>query len=208
MAIDDDALSALWSIFDATGIRPEYLLPVLYFESGFNPALANTAGAPYYGIAQTSAQHLAALGTTPAAYLAMSSGAQIRLAVAPYFSTVVKSYGPVQSATRAEQANFLPATLQSVPNLSQVLAPAGSRTFVDNAKAFGAAGASAIRVADLAMTMQKSASAPAVVAATARAYQLRPSAGGPKNPVFGSDFVSPALSLSALTLLIVWAARS
>jgi hypothetical protein len=208
VAIDDDALDALWSIFDATGIRPEYLLPVLYFESGFNPQLANAAGAPYYGIAQTSGAHLAALGTTPADYLALSAGAQIRLAVAPYFATVVKHYGPVESATRAEQANFLPATLQSVPNLSQVLAARGSRTFVDNARSFGAEQSGAIRVADLAGAMAKSAAAPAVTRATARAYELRPSAGRPKNPVYGSDFLSPALSLAALTLLIVWAVRS
>ena len=204
MAIDDDALQALWSIFDATGIRPEYLLPVLYFESGFNPALQNRAGAPYYGIAQTSATHLAALGTTPAAYLAMSAGAQIRLAVAPYFKDAIR-VGPIGSATRAEQANFLPATLWSVPDLAQVLAVAGSRVFVDNAKAFGAGGASAIRVADIATTMAKSASAPAVVAATARAYQLRPAAGPPKNPVFGTDFVGPAISLATLALLCAWA---
>lgn len=208
MALDDDALQALWSIYDATGIRPEYLLPVLYFESGFNPSLANAAGLPYYGIAQTAASHLAALGTTPADFLALSAGAQIRLAVAPYFRTVVKSYGPVGSATRAAQANFLPATLQSVPDLSQVLAHAGTRTFADNARAFGAAGASAIRVADLALTMSKSAAAPAVASATARAYELRPSAGRPRNAVFGSDFVSPAMSLSALALLVLWAARS
>lgn len=203
MAIDDDALSALWSIFDATGIRPEYLLPVLYFESGFNPALANRAGAPYYGIAQTSAQHLAALGTTPDAYLAMSAGAQIRLAVAPYFKDAIR-VGPIGSATRAEQANFLPATLVSVPDLAQVLAAAGTRVFTDNAKAFGAQNASAIRVADLATTMAKSAAAAPVVAATARAYQLRPSEGPAKNPVFGTDFLGPAISLATLALAVAW----
>lgn len=207
MALDDDALLALWQIYDATGIRPEYLIPVLYFESGFNPAIANTAGLPYYGIAQTSAQHLAALGTTPDAYLAMSAGAQIRLAVAPYFATVVRTYGAIGSATRAEQANLLPATLRSVPDLSQVLAAAGSRTFTHNAPAFGAGHASALRVADLAMAMGRAASAPPVVAATSRAYQIRTNAGRAKNPVYGTDFLSPAISLAALTLLLVWAAR-
>ena len=38
------AADALWALYDATGIRPEWILPVLYSESGFNPAIVNSLG--------------------------------------------------------------------------------------------------------------------------------------------------------------------
>lgn len=206
VALGDDALQALWAIFDASGIRPEYLVPVLYFESGFDSTKPNAAGAPYYGIAQTSGTKLASLGTSPSAYLAMSQGDQIRLAVAPYFAGVVKSYGPIASATRAEQANFLPASLATVRGLSQVLQWGGSRVYAANAAALDPRGHGAITLADLAAVMSRAASSAPARAATARAYQLRTTAGAPRNPVYGTDFASPALSLGALALAVGWAA--
>src|ERR1700690_3681523 len=184
-ALDDDALQALWAIYDASGIRPEYLIPVLYFESGFDASKPNAAGAPYYGIAQTSGTRIAELGTTPSAYLTLSQGAQIRLAVAPYFAGVVKTYGPIRSATRAEQANFLPASLATVRGLGQVLQWAGSRTYAANASALDRSGHGAITLSDLASAMSKAAAAPAARAATSRAYALRAGAGVPHEPVYG-----------------------
>jgi hypothetical protein len=205
--VDDDALQALWTVFDQTGIRPEYLLPVLYFESGFNPAVPNAAGAPFYGIAQTSGAKLASLGVTPAAFLAMSAGDQIRTAVLPYFAGVVQRYGAIKSATRAEQANFEPATLAYIRSLAQILEPRGTRAYADNARAFDPASHGAITLADLALAMSHAAAAPATKAAIARAYVLRPSAGPACSPVYGEDFVDPAWTLGALALGLAAALR-
>jgi hypothetical protein len=206
VALDDDALSALWGIFDATGIRPEYLIPVLYFESAgtFSPAISNLAGAPYYGLAQTSAQKLAELGTTPAAFLAMTQGAQIRLAIAPYFAQVVRSYGPIRSATRAYQANFEPATLAHIRSLSQIVDHKGTRAYADNARALDPLGHGAITLSDLALVMSRAAAAAPARAATSRAYALRPSAAPAREPVYGDDFINPGLTLGALAAIVLW----
>ena len=205
-ALTDDALAALWAIYDQSGIRPEYLIPVLYFESGFDASKPNAAGAPYYGIAQTSGTRIAELGSSPADFLAMSQAQQIALAVAPYFAGVVKSYGPIRSATRAEQANFLPATLATVRGLGQVLQWAGSRTYAANAAALDPARRGAITLADLSTIMSRAATSAPARAATRRAYQLRASAGAPQEPVYGQDFAGPALSLGVLALAVGWAA--
>jgi hypothetical protein len=205
-ALDDDALGALWAIFDATGIRPEYLIPVLYFESGFAPGIANQAGAPFYGIAQTSGAKLTALGTTPAAFLAMSQGDQIRTAVGPYFASVVQRYGSIRSATRAYQANFEPATLATARGLGQVLEWKGSRAYADNAAALDVFHHGAITVSDLAVVMTRAVAAAPVQAAIARAYVLRPSAKPAQPPVYGQDFVSPGamLGAGAVALLVAF----
>lgn len=208
-ALGDDAIDALWSICDATGIRPEYLIPVLYLESGFDPTRPNAAGAPYYGIAQTSAAKLAALGTTPAAFLAMSQGDQIRLAVAPYFAGVVHRYGPIRSATRAYQANFEPATLPTVRGLGQILEYQGTRAYADNAAALDAYHHGAITLGDLALVMTRASAAPAARAATARAYVLRPSMAPARPAVYGDDFASPVMTLSLVVAAgaLAWLAR-
>jgi hypothetical protein len=206
-ALDDDALTALWSIFDATAIRPEYLIPVLYFESGFDPSVPNAAGAPFYGIAQTSGAKLAALGTTPAAFLAMSQGDQIRTAVAPYFASVVQRYGSIRSATRAYQANFEPATLATARGLGQVLEWKGSRAYADNAAALDAYHHGAITVADLALVMTRAAAAAPVKAAIGRAYILRPTEAPARSPVYGEDFASPWLTLGAVAAALVYVLR-
>jgi hypothetical protein len=199
VALSDDALQALWSIYDATGIRPEYLIPVLYLESGFDPTLKNRAGAPYYGIAQTMDKHLTALGTTPAAFLAMSQGAQIRLAVAPYYASAVRTYGPIRSATRAYLANFLPARLATVRGLAQIVEPAGT-AFYNSNRVLDPLHHGAITLSDLALMMARSLQ-PEARAAIARAYVLRP--GTPRDPVYGEDFVDPFTSFAAAILLVL-----
>ena len=206
VALDDDALQALWSIFDASGVRPEYLIPVLYFESAgtFSPSIANLAGAPFYGLAQTSAPKLAELGVTPAEFLAMSQGQQIRLAIAPYFARAVRSYGPIRSATRAYQANFEPATLARVRSLSQIVDHKGTRAYAANASALDPLGHSAITLSDLALVMTRAAAAGPVKAATARAYALRPAAAPAHEPVYGEDFVSPWWTLGGVVVVALW----
>ena len=111
MQLPDDAIRELWALYDVSGIRPEYVLPVLYVESaGFNPAIANQAGAPYYGIGQDSAAAIERAGYTVPGYLAASAADQIRSVVAPRLASLVHQAGPLRSATRVYQANFLPGT--------------------------------------------------------------------------------------------------
>jgi hypothetical protein len=202
VALSDDAIDALWSIYDATGVRPEYLIPVLYLESGFDPTLQNRAGAPYYGIAQTMGAHLAALGTTPAAFLTLSQGDQIRLAVAPYFANAVRVAGPIRSATRAYLANYLPARLPTVHALTQIVEPGGTAFYNAN-QGLDPLHHHAIALSDLALMMARSARQAEPKAAIARAYVLRPDRAPARDAVYGEDFVDPFAIAIGFTLAAV-----
>ena len=83
MNLPDDALQELWALYDASGIRPEWVLPMLYLESGFNPTLQNRAGAPYYGLGQDFGPYLVRNGIQPAEYLAMTAAEQLAAIVVP-----------------------------------------------------------------------------------------------------------------------------
>jgi len=190
MMLPDAAIQVLWALSDATGIRPEWVLPMLYLESGFNPAIQNAQGAPYYGIGQDYGPYLTRNGIEPEAYLAMTAAEQLSAIVVPRLTGMVKAYGALRSATRVYQANFLPATLATAPALPSVVAWRGSSAYASNAFLdFTKDGA--ITVSDLAYWMGHQAAAPECAAAIARAYVLRPSAAPPQNTVYGQDFTDP-----------------
>lgn len=197
-ALDDAALAALWTVSDQSGVRPEYLVPVLGYESGLDPSRPNAAGFPYYGIGQSSSSTLARLGISPAEFLAMPAAQQIALAVGPYFASVVHTYGPVRSATRAYQANLLPATLATARGLSQIVSVRGSASYNANAQ-LDPFHRGAITVADLAFIMAREVRAPNVAQAIARAYVLRPTERM-QSPVYGQDFFDPLTGAIATAL--------
>jgi len=205
-ALDDDALRALWTLSDRTGVRPEYLIPVLSYESGLDPSVQNRAGLPYYGIAQTSGAQLAAMGIDPASWLALPASEQIARAVGPYFASAVARYGPIRSATRAYQANLLPATLATARGLGQIVALRGSAAYEAN-RQIDRRGHGAILVDDLAALMGRQLQSAAVESAIARAYVLRP-AEQRAPAVYGHDFVDPAAAFAgAVALALVAGAR-
>ena len=83
--VDAAFAAALWNPFYAkTGIRPEWIVPVLASESGLNPAVQNLQGYPYYGINQISATYLQARGIDPQSYLGWSASQQLVQVVTPY----------------------------------------------------------------------------------------------------------------------------
>ena len=205
MQLADDAIQELWTISDMTGVRPEYLAPVLYFESGFNPAAVNNASGAS-GLNQTMPSNLAAFGTTPASFRAMSQAQQLTTAVAPYFTTAVQTYGPIRSATRAYQANFLPATLATAKALTAIVILGGTSAYNAN-KVLDPFNHGAILVADLAYTMARAAASSECAAAIARAYQLRPGESQ-TNPVYGTDYADPLASFASAALLAWQSARS
>lgn len=189
VALADAALSVLWTLYDATGIRPEYVLPLLYLESGFNPALQNAAGAPYYGIAQDYGPYLTRNGVAPADYVKMTADEQLSAIVVPRLEGMVKAYGALRSATRVYQANFLPSTLKTAPALWCVVAWRGTPAYAGNA-VLDVTRDGAISVSDLAWWMAYELAQPEVRAAVARAYVLRPSLK-PTEAVYGGDFLDP-----------------
>jgi hypothetical protein len=177
--------NAFWAIFDACGIRPEYLIPVLQFESGLNPASSNALG--YSGLNGLSSTYLTALGFTEADYVTWSASRQLQSAVLPYFRDMVSSYGSLDSGIRVYQANFYPASLRYAPGLDDTIVEAPSQAYELNA-VFDHAKKGRITPRDLGITIKTQLAVPAVQQAIAAAYQVRPAMGPPKDPVFGTSF--------------------
>ena len=189
MALDFPASgAALWGLYDAGGPRPEYVLPSLFLESGFRPDIQNQAGAPYYGLNQISGDWLQARGISVDDYLTWPASQQIQKAVKPYVLAHVAQYGPIRSATRFEQSNFLPATLKTATDLDSVLTKKGDHPdYYSPNKGLDTTGSGAIRVSDLATKMAQTSALPQVRDAISKTYALRPNES-PRDPVYGEDF--------------------
>ncbi len=191
--LDATAYQALWGIYDATGIRPEWLVPVLYHESGLNPAATNGA---YHGIGQNSPADIQRYsGVDPATYLTWSAGAQLNTAVRGYFQAIVAAYGSLRSGVRIYQAEFLPATLPTARNLSDVIASTSNDPygFYASNQSLDPNHDGIITLQDLADVVSHDAKAPQVQAALAATYAIRPDETQ-TDPALGDDFGSYKLS--------------
>jgi len=193
MALDFPAsATALWSIYDQTGVRPEYILPTLWAESGFNPAIQNQQGADYWGINQMSGDWIQShLHVTPQVYATWPASQQLTQAVLPFVQGLPK---PLLSGTRFEQANYLPATVNGGPHWK----PARYLTdIVVSSLQYGGTNASAnynkgidtqnkgyITVADIEAFVRKAL--PNIQSALQSTYALRPNEVM-ADPVIGTD---------------------
>lgn len=174
---------ALWSLYDRGGPRPEYVLPVLWFESNFQPGIVNSIGC--VGINQACPFAM----SIPDGYETWSASQQLAGLVSPMYLAIVSKYGPLRSGTRAYQANFLPATLATATSLSSVLATQGDAVYAANS-GFDYTHKGTIAVSDLAHAISVSAVNPAVQSAISQTYAQRPSES-PSDPVYGTDFLLP-----------------
>ncbi len=192
--------AALWALFDAGGPRPEYILPVLWAESNFDPSIQNSQGAANYGINQASAALIAQYaGTDPPTYVTWAASQQIATVVRGFFLALVRAYGPLRSGARVEQANFLPSTLGAARSLSSVLTRFGEAAYTDNHE-LDTANKGYITIGDLAAFVRpKTAAAKQnVQAAIANTYELRPDQrSAMQDPVLGQDFGSSGLGMFA-----------
>lgn len=199
VALPDDALEELWKLYDASGVRPEWVLPMLYLESGFDPSLQNAAGSQNYGVAQDFGPYLTRHGIAPADYVKMSAAEQLHAIVVPRLAELSKRWGPLRSATRVYQGNFLPATIKTAPGLASVVAWRGTPAYEANT-ILDVTRDGAITVSDLAWWMKHEAAQPEAKAAILRAYELRPTEV-PSNVVYGRDFASPVTVGLAVAVL-------
>ena len=171
---------ALWSLSDSTGLRPEYVLPVFYRESGFSTSVTNSIGC--VGLNQSCPFGCG----VPDGYASWSASQQVNGLIAGCFKAIIAKFGPIGSATRAYQANFLPATLGTARSLNSVLATQGGAVYAENS-GLDKNKDGVITVQDLADQMSLMLAKPAVQNAIAQTYARR--GGSPvSNPVYGSDF--------------------
>jgi hypothetical protein len=184
--LDQPASSqALWNIYNATGIRPEFLIPVLSYESGLNPSVQNSQGAPYYGIGQNSAELIQQTGLTPAEYLTKPASFQLQNVVLPYFHSVVSKYGSLNSGVKVYQAEYMPASLQYAPGLDDVITKSPAIEYTSNV-IFDKQRKGYITPRDLAVAVASQVPHPAVQKAISDAYAYAPSMGPPQDPVWGN----------------------
>ena len=206
MALDAASFAALWKLYDATGVRPEWLLPVLWTESGFNPAIPNAQGYAYYGLNQISGTWLAQHGIAVNDYLTWPASQQIAQVVTPYVAQQVGSFGALQSGARVYLANFYPAALATAKTLDAqiVCKPAGgcppagthsSSAYCANA-GLDADHSGCITLGDLAAFVGRAASGSSVKSAIASCYALRPWETE-SDPALGYDFGPKPAPLSA-----------
>lgn len=177
---------ALWTIYDRTGIRPEWLVPVLASESGLNPAIPNRAGAPYYGINQISGTWLANAGIDVSDYLTWPASRQLEVVVLPYMAAQVQAFGALQSGIRVYQANFYPASLKYAPGLGDVIVSSPSPAYTAN-MGLDVGRKGYITPGDLGAFVGKAAAHTYVQNVIAATYALRPSERE-TDPVYGLDF--------------------
>jgi hypothetical protein len=196
MALDAASYPVLWQIYDQTGIRPEYLLPSLWVESGLNPAIQNLSGAPYYGINQASGTWLQGQGIDPQQYLTWPASQQLSQVVLKYALGWPK---PLLSGTRVEQANFLGATINGTAGWTAARSPndvvvsdsdlapgqpnANTADYQGN-KGIDTAHKGYITVADLSAFVGKAV--PNLQSVLQQTYALRPSEVM-QDPVLGTD---------------------
>jgi hypothetical protein len=196
MRLSAAAVAAVWGLYDKTGIRPEWLLPTLHIESGFDPSLPNAAGSPYYGIAQNGLRDITAAGAADAAdYLTWSAEDQLARVVTPYFARLVKLEGPLRSAIRVYQGNYLPGTLRTARLLISVIAVRGTPAYNEN-RVLDPLGQGAVTVAGLGLVVGQHAATPDVQAALAMAYAQRPTERM-ASIVYGQDYTDPLAWLLA-----------
>lgn len=192
MSLDPASYPALWGITAQTGIRPEWLLPVLYAESGFNPAVPNQAGQPFFGINQASTALITQFaGVDPQTYLTWPASQQLQTVVKGYLGGLVASYGPLRSGVRVYQGNFLPATLNTARHLTDVVASAPSAYYTANV-GLDPKGKGNITVQDLANFVARAANSQTCKDAIAQAYSIDASGSNPHgpetDPVYGLDY--------------------
>lgn len=210
MSLDQPASSqAFWQIYDACGLRCEYLIPVLSYESGLNPAVANAAGAAYIGIGQNATSYVQQLtGLSESEYLAQPASYQLSRVVLPYFLGITRQYGVLTSGVRCYQAEFYPASLQYALSANSIIVQAPSAAYEANA-GFDRSRKGSITVNDLAVAITSQLPKASVQNAIAAAYQLRPSMRPPRDPVWGDRGwqLTPAMT-AAVALGIVGSAAA
>lgn len=184
---------ALWRVSDELGIRPEWALPVLFLESGFDPAITNPGNC--VGINQfcpSTYNHYVQVPVND--YRAWSASRQLSGPVFDYWRDA-QNFGPIRSATRVMLAQLGHKLLQSAPDLNSVVYAAPSREYAGNARVFDPTGKGYFTVADIANVVAHKAKNLAVCEALAYAYALRPNER-PRDPVYGDDFPGLAWGFS------------
>jgi hypothetical protein len=189
---------AFWSIYDAGGPRPEYLIPILARESGLWSWETNGYA---HGINQVSTEWLTTRHIAVEDYLKWPASQQLSRIVKGYMMLHVAQFGAIGSGIKCYLMNFLPAFVRDgKTELSQVLvrrgAPGESGKYYAGNPGLDVGNKGYITVGDLAFVLYKmlrGAEYGAIVQdAIARTYEARPTEQL-HDPIYGEDYPLPYL---------------
>jgi len=186
MTLDRDALDALWKVYDATGIAPEWTIPVIALETGgtFDPAICNPSNC--CGLNQLCPGTYSYYVHVPVAeYKQWTASQQLAGPILDYWKDATK-HGPVRSSTRLMVAQLGQALLATPPNLARVVFASPSIEYRQNA-GFDTQKKGTITEQDIANAMARQVARPAVKDALAQAYAMRPGERM-RDPVYGDDY--------------------
>jgi hypothetical protein len=202
--------AALWAVSDATGIRPEWQLPVLFLESGFDPSMLNRIGC--VGLNQfcpgTFENYVP---VSVEEYRKWPASMQLAGPILNFWRDARKFGRMPRSATRLMLAQLGRGLLSTAPSLDRVVfrkpsegcGPPSKSAYCANAL-FDVEKKGFITEADLAHAMSQMAQKPQVKDAIAQAYAMRPEERM-REPVFGEDFerVTPPAARTRPPVLLV-----
>jgi hypothetical protein len=177
---------ALWKVSDQLGIRPEWQLPVLALESGFNPAILNSGGC--VGLNQFCPGTYELYVNVPVnEYQTWSASQQLSGPIFAYWKSAL-GQGPIGSSTKLMVSQLRAALLKSMPSLDSVVYAAPSSGYRGNCHVFDPGCKKGyFTVRDIANVMVQQAQRADVRDALARVYAMRPGEY-PREQVYGDDY--------------------
>lgn len=135
MSLDQPGTSdALWKINNQLGIRPEWVLAVIYLESKFNPAATNPSGC--VGLNQFCRSTFSNyVGVSPEEYKSWPASAQLSGPIFNYWRDATRS-GTIDSAAKLMVAQLSQAALKRAHSPGDVVFSAPSAEYEQNQKVF------------------------------------------------------------------------
>ena len=181
---------SLWTIHDAGGPRPEYLLPVLYCISGLRPQYDQGVS---FGLSSTSLEELTRLGIDYNAYTKWTASSQLDRVIKQHLMLFSATGAPIRSGIRCYVSFIIPSSLPAnALTLDHVLSYSSDAFYHDHA-GLDVNGDGVITVGDLAYAVHASFKTQAVQSALSKAYDIRP-IEKPHDPIYGEDYPTPYLS--------------
>jgi hypothetical protein len=200
---------ALWKLYDATGIRPEWALAAMNAESGLHTTAVNSAGC----------QGLFQWCSAPLDFSTWSASQQIIGGAIPFWRSLVQKFGPIRSGAQLEQGNFYPASLGYAHDPADVVVSSKSdyAAWEGNRAAFDPNNTGYITVGGVGdfVSRQLDANRDFFDSILSQTYALRPNES-PTDPVWGYGTSSSAPrwsgpmkvaligALAALAGIVVW----
>jgi len=188
---------ALWKVNNQLGIRPEWVLPVIYLETAktFDPSIVNRIGC--VGLNQFCGTTYAHYVSVPVEqYRTWTASEQLSGPIFEYWKDALRS-GPIDSAARLMVAQLSHSALSRATSPSSIIFAAPSAEYEGNKGTFDPGGKGYFTLADVAGVLGYLSRALPVQEAVNTAYNMRDQVRVPVSSGFGALGWAGAFALAA-----------